>query len=333
MSDHRQLNRILIIKIGAIGDVVMCLPMVNYLRRKNPNADITWICGEIVAPIVKATGLATRVITVNETELFKKGKLRAAAAVGGIWSRLTLKHYDFVVTGHSDVRYRLISIPARASKKVYFKPELNRSHVVQYLGLVKDKPSMDDAEFPRIQASLAFDLEKQLLPGKTVVALAPGGTKNALRDSALKRWPLDNYVRLAKEMLARNYQVILTGNEGDHWVSDSFPDEVTNFISKTDLTGLIKLYEKCDVLITHDSGPMHLAALAHIPVYGIFGPTHPDSFFPQFRRDSRIFWGGEDMACRPCYDGREFADCARNMCMEKITPNQVLTAAEELLSQ
>jgi heptosyltransferase II len=49
------------------------------------------------------------------------------------------------------------------------------------------------------------------------------------------------------------------------------------------------------------------------------------------REKLRVLWGGEDLACRPCYDGREFAACADNRCMKGISPAQVLAAAEEIL--
>jgi len=82
---------------------------------------------------------------------------------------------------------------------------------------------------------------------------------------------------------------------------------------------------------THDSGPLHLARLAGVPAIGLFGPTPPAIFI---RDDPRVvtLWPATSMPCAPCYDGRNFAACNDNRCMQLITAADVMRRLESLLS-
>jgi heptosyltransferase-2 len=164
------------------------------------------------------------------------------------------------------------------------------------------------------------------------VALAPGGAKNILRDDALRRWPIGHYVRLAELLLKEGKEVLLTGGPSDDWVRESFKDlKARDLVGRTDLTDLVALYGQCQVVVTHDSGPMHLAALAGTPVVGLFGPTRPDEKVPP-DGPIHVLWGGEHLTCRPCYDGKNYADCLNNECMKSIGPERVLQEVQAVLA-
>jgi heptosyltransferase-2 len=165
------------------------------------------------------------------------------------------------------------------------------------------------------------------------VALVPGGTKNVLRESALKRWPVDGYVDVARALSDDGCEVVLAGDAHDAWVRASFGGvTVTDRIGAISLPETVALFGGCDLVISHDTGPMHLARLARTPVLALFGPTPPSHFLPENESDT-VLWGGEDLACRPCYDGREFADCSDNQCMKSISAEVVLRTARTILAR
>ena len=80
------------------------------------------------------------------------------------------------------------------------------------------------------------------------------------------------------------------------------------------------------VVVSHDTGPMHLARLVRAPLVALFGPTAPSTFVPADER-THVLWGGATLACRPCYDGREVAPCRSNLCMQDIDVATVERAA------
>ena len=142
------------------------------------------------------------------------------------------------------------------------------------------------------------------------IALVPGGARNVLRESALKRWPVDNYAGLARELLNDDCEIILLGNADDAWVRTEFAGVLaTDLIGRTTIPEMLRVLADCDLVVSHDTGPMHLARIVGAPIIALFGPTMPAQFIVP-DESTTVLWGGEHLACRPCYDGREFATAA-----------------------
>src|SRR5262249_23063517 len=105
---------------------------------------------------------------------------------------------------------------------------------------------------------------------------------------------------------------------------------VFDLVGKTSLAELLAIYGVSNAVITHDSGPLHLASLSGAPTVALFGPTVPlEKVRPA--KHVRVLWGGEDLPCRPCYDGKRYASCADNQCLKQISVAQVITALQQLL--
>jgi heptosyltransferase-2 len=163
------------------------------------------------------------------------------------------------------------------------------------------------------------------------VLLVPGGARNVLRDDALRRWPVSHYAELARLLIDGGLRVRLSGSKDDDWVLPAFQGlDVEKHIGTTDLTGTLALMRSSSLVISHDTGPMHLARLVRAPLIALFGPTIPAQVLSMDESVTAL-WGGANLACRPCFDGREFAACSDNICMSSITPSQVFEAAVDRL--
>jgi len=120
-----------------------------------------------------------------------------------------------------------------------------------------------------------------------------------------------------------NINIILIGAHQDKWVLKYFKDiYAIDFINKTSLTDLIYLFEKCDLLLSHDTGTFHLAKLTNIKILGLFGPVNPAERFG-IKENVEVIFLGDSLPCSPCYDGKRFADCKNNLCMKNITVDLV----------
>jgi heptosyltransferase-2 len=148
----------------------------------------------------------------------------------------------------------------------------------------------------------------------------------------LRRWPIENFVVLAKKLLERGWEVLLLGGPDEVWVSQSFEGTgVADCIGSLSLPQVVSACDDCDAVVSNDTGPLHLAGLSSTCLIGIFGPTDPAMRVPR-RPYSVGIWGGQGFACRPCYDGRDFAPCRFNGCMHQVTPEFVLRELDRLLS-
>jgi heptosyltransferase-2 len=330
--------KVLIIKINSVGDVVMALPMLEKIREVDEDANITWVCGHPVAPLLSAFNCIDELIVVDEGKLCGAcGTLLAACELTKVCARLAGRSYDLVVTGHRDSRYRLLSCTVRGTKRRSWGwgwPVPGRYHGDECVRLVTgaDGPSTRPTDLPTLRLPLSESLQAALRAARTpLIALAPGGARNALRDQPLKRWPLQSYVELAKRAVEFGWGVAITGAPSDEWVSAAFREiSIVDLVGKTSIVDLVAVYNRCDAILTHDSGPMHLAALAGAPLVALFGPTDPAWFAPR-GKCTKVLWGGSELVCRPCYDGRGYAQCADNRCMQGIGVEMVVDALKDLI--
>ncbi len=319
----------------------MALSMLDPIFQKDPEASVTWVCGKTVEPLLRAVGKINELIAVDEKKLLTGGFWERGREVLSVWARLMGKRFDLVVTAHSDPRYRLLSLAAIGKVRRSFGhsggrawPVPGRYHGDEYARLITgiDGPDAPRGKMPVLRIPLRPELRGALKTnGKSWMVLAPGGAKNVLREDGLRRWPIENYRRLAELLAEYGYPVVLTGSSSDGWVSDFFKGmEVLDLIGKTSLLDLVALYGECPLVITHDSGPMHLAALAGTPCLALFGPTSPLEKVSGEAK-TRVLWGGEQLACRPCYDGKKYADCANNVCLRSVSARKVYEEAVQIL--
>jgi heptosyltransferase-2 len=143
---------------------------------------------------------------------------------------------------------------------------------------------------------------------------------------------LSAYVSLATQLIDKGFEVVLSGGPGDQWAAEPFGKlKVRNCIAQISIPQTLAFYKSCACVVTHDTGPLHLAGLIDCGLVALFGPTAPSKALPR-RPGVVALWGGEKLPCRPCYDGSTFARCSSNECMSSITPQRVATAIDQVLS-
>ena len=335
--------RALIVKVSAIGDTIMALPMVAALRRRYPAARIAWICSETSADLVRLIG-QVEIIAVSEGRLLRGSFRERASEVMKVWSKVRLQRFDLAAVGHTNPIFRALLLPAsvrqwrslpslRLRRRTWAVP--GRYHGDEYVRLITeiDGPEAERAELPVFKPPLPPALLSQLggFIGNLIV-LAPGGAKNPIDEQPLRRWPVESYRLMAAELLKRGFRVALTGGTSDSWVSVAFIGlPVIDLIGKTELAGQLALFAACTLVVTHDSGPIHVAQLARAPAVALFGPTNPAEKVRDAER-VKVIWGGSNLICRPCYDNKDYAPCFNNRCMKEISVKEVVCAVEEMIA-
>jgi heptosyltransferase II len=336
---------VLIIKFGAIGDVIMAVPAAHALYLEG--FDIHWVCGKAVQPLLECYSWIN-LIPADDKAILLGGKLERARSIVALWSEIGFRKYDFCATLYYDRRYRLLTLPVRAqykfqlssqSRKITLLP--GRHHTDEYTRVLL---GTEDGYQEQSTAPVRPDhlppsgWSVKVAPHR--IALVPGGGNHLIREQAgerlpeqvLRRWPVESYVALAKQLVGRGWEVVLLGGPDDVWVKPYFQEmSVTDCIGKLSIPEVIVACDACDAVITHDTGPLHMAGLSSTCLIGIFGPTDPATRVP--RRPFAVgIWGGQGFACRPCYDGRDFASCQFNGCMHQVSAARVLRELDQLLN-
>ena len=339
-------KRLLLLKFGAIGDVIMAVPAARAMYEAGYRID--WVAGETVAPVLELYPWI-RVIPVNEAKLLQGSFSERVWHVWALWrvlGRVGRGGYDLCATLYYDRRYRLLTLPVRARRWVHLSREERgtrllpgRHHTDEFWRILSGRP---DGEMPAQLAPVTapgLPPRPRLWPAQRPrVVLVPAGARNLLRDDALRRWPVEQYVRLAERLVGSGCEVVLAGGPEDGWASPHFEalratvaeGSFADLIGTLSLVEMLALLDSAEVTVTHDTGPLHLAGITSTAIVSLFGPTDPHGRLPQ-RENCVALWGGEGFACRPCYDGRDYAPCAHNGCLAEVDPAWVAEQVREMI--
>jgi heptosyltransferase-2 len=324
--------RVVVVKLAALGDLVMASTLVHAVRTRWPQAHLTWVTGAPLVPLAQRLEGIDRVVPVDTQALLAGGLAHRARAMAQAWWRVGRTPYDLGVVAHTDPRYALLLQGARVRTVRHFRvtpPRRGEYMGAAYARLVGEGEAA-------VQLALLRLADDELMLGadaRGAVLLAPGGARNVLRDDALRRWPLGQWVQLARALRDRGERVLLVGGAGDAAEAEAIAGQVPgveNLVGRTSLVALMALVAQARLLVCHDSGPMHLAALTRTPTVALFGPTAPaERMAPGVPMVAVSAAAG--LPCAPCYDGREYARCSNNRCLGEVPVARVLAAAGELL--
>lgn len=293
------MQSILIIKLGAVGDVVHTLPVLDTLRAARPESHLGWVVEEAAAPILQGNP------ALNELIVLERRKLYGAPGLTYIRSwlwELRSRGYDTAIDPHNLFKTGLIALFSGAGIRVGFRklregnflfmnrwvdPPAGRAHAVEkYLSLLEPLGiARADwrVEFPLVwdpdheKTADRFLSEKVLDSGKSgrdpVVAINPGANWPS------KRWPPEKFARAADGLIERlGARVVVLWGPGERPLAEAVAGAMTRpavLAPETTLKGLMPLLRRCRLLISGDTGPLHLAAALGVPTVALFGPSDP----------------------------------------------------------
>jgi 3-deoxy-D-manno-octulosonic-acid transferase/heptosyltransferase-1 len=342
--------KILIVKLSAIGDVIHTLPALNALRSRWPAAQITWLVEEAAAGLVIDHPALDRVLVSGRKrwlQMIKSG--RPGPALGEIrrfLADLRDTRYDLVLDFQALLKSALWVALCRADRKVGFGRGLEHmEHSYRVLTEPVPPPSMEVHALKRglmlleaisvpagkieyrlpVTEAHRREIARQLEAGgagtaRWLVAINP------VAKWETKLWPAAAFAETADRLAeASDVALVFTGGPGDRCAVEEIllqmNQKALNLAGKTSLMSLAALYRRADLVISTDTGPMHLAAAVDTPVVALFGPTAPWRTGPygSAHRVVRI-----EVECSPCYKRR----CPDPVCMTRIDPDRVLAAVE-----
>jgi heptosyltransferase-2 len=326
--------RFLIAKIAAMGDVIMASAMLPAIHSACPDAHVTWLTDKALAPLVRRFEGVGEIIAIPAGKLLTGNAWDRAVSLANCWKSLGLRRWDRGIVAHADPRYRLLMAGARITS-LTVQPAVRSAERplpwmgAQYTALIGEAAGNTPATLARLIPSHG----KATQPARPGIVLAPGGARNVLRDDPLRRWPLAHWRQLATELTRSGYTVTLVGGANDTHdaaaVAAAAPG-VVNLAGRTSLEELLALIEYAPLVVTHDSGTLHLAALTRTPAVALFGPTVAAERIPP-GAPIAVATAAASLPCAPCYDGRNYAPCAHNRCLADVPVDTVLRLIERQL--
>lgn len=353
MSDPTASPRsILVIRLGAVGDVVRTLPAVSCLRRSFPGARIAWAVEEPSREILEGHPDIDDVVVLRRRLLVSGLKLRGlGGALGHLKSfRRTLRErrIDWAVDFHGTLKSALIARMSGAARTYGFGPGHARER--SYI-LYSDPIRLPHGPMSRASRALALagalgadtSSPRRSLPVREEAAAsaraflarsAPARPRAMLypgtsETQAYKRYPVSHFARIADALAERSVGSIVIGwGPGEEGIAEDLRRRMTRsavLAPPSRLTELAELIRSCDLFIGSDTGPLHIAAAVGVPVVALYGPTDAATNAPFTDRPHLSFSG--DVICRPCRN----RGCQNRSCLRLIDPDKVAAAAMEIL--
>lgn len=335
-------SEILVVRLWTLGETLLTAPLIVEIRKRHPEAALTVLCRSANRPVVE------RIPGVDRTLLFETGNLVPLLRA--------FRRYDLSFDTEPWFRVSALLSFWLARRRIGFSHGLRRL-------LYTDTTPFDDRQY---EAQTFLDLLRPLgvsarfsgfplveapeperrwteellsgwrqSAGEPRVGICPGA-----EDALYRMWPAGRFAEVADRLAEEHGAwIVLVGSKRETGLCDRVAshvrrkDRIANLAGRTTMPGLFALVSALDLLITNDTGPMHVAAVVGTPTVSLFGPNLPVRFAPRTPGSVFLFHGDERNPIINVHEGKIPARARREHFgpIERITVEEVLDAAARVL--
>lgn len=345
MSTPLPPDRILVVGPSWVGDMVMAQSLFKTLRQQSPRACIDVLAPSWTAPLLERMPEVNEVI--HAPFQHRRADIRKRAQLG--W-QLRRAHYQWAILLPNSWKSALVPLWARIPRRTGYVGE-------QRWGLVNDIRRLDRNRLPMtVQRFVALAAPagqpppapaSMPAPGLMIDPGAVGAALTAMQLPApdrpilvlcpgaefgpAKQWPAEHYAEVARQYLSRGWGVWLMGSRHDAraaaQIAARCAAECVNLVGKTSLAQAIDLMSMASLVISNDSGLMHVAAALGRPLVAVYGSSDP-SVTPPLASNSTVVT--LNLGCSPCF--KRHCPLGHLKCLRDVTPARVAAAAAQLIN-
>ncbi len=325
---------ILVVRLSALGDIVLSLPTLESLRDRFPQARIVFLARDPEGRVLDGVRAIDRLVLWPGSDAPLPGELRDTK-------------WDLVVDLSSTGRSRRLLARVRTRRTLRARKETFRRFAfvrLRALGGARLRISSAIDRMAKVLESLGIGLDGRRphlpvsvsreppRPSAARVLLAPGGGRGA------KRWPAERFARVAGALADRGAEIVILGTREEEPLlrevargAGDAPKERVEIVAGADPADLGAIVASCDVALTNDSGILHVAEACGVPVVALFGPTHPRLGFAPWSPESTVL--RVEIDCSPCdIHGPDRCPRGHHRCMLDLSVERVQAAILERLS-
>lgn len=339
-------KRILISRLRFIGDVVLTTPVIRALKRQYPEAALYYLAEAGPAAVLAHNPHLEEVIVLPDELLPARSVLTRCREQARFLRSLRKRRFDLAIDLFGNPRSALLTLATGARYRVgydvrgrgrAYNVKIRRSASLRvvdaYLDAVRTigVPADDDHTEVHFSAedtnwAESWLAAREIDGARPIAALNPGASWPA------KTWSAERFAELARGLIEDfNVTVLLVAGPGQRETTaglNALSGHACPVVETDSLTRLAALIHRCDLCVSNDCGPMHIAVAAGTPTIGLFGPSRPEIWFPYPGADRHVALRAETDTC--C--GRDY--CIRpTPCIESISPRAVLETAESALGR
>lgn len=336
-------KKILVTFLMHLGDLILVTPFISVLRKAAPNANITMLVDDKLKDVVLFNPNLNQVMTID-----KKGQDNKISALVKCAKDLSSQNFDMVINLHPNERCSFICAFVKTAFRTGTSHTLFRWRWDRYIKLDRTLHAVD--MYLDVLAKLGVKNLKnnglEIFPSNVHFKEADDFWHlNGVRaedkligfniGSAVmtKRWASERFAKVADILSLEGYKIVFFGGQMDKEMVNeasghmrSLPLIATGAFS---IGALAAAMRRCSLIITNDSGPMHVAISQKVPIVALYGPSNPKLYGP-YTKNAIIVKA--DPPCLGCEKGMRHT-CDDLQCMKRLTVEQVVNASEKILGK
>ena len=332
-------KRIIVTFLMHLGDLTLTTPFLSVLRKAAPGAHITYLVDEKLKDVVLNNPNIDEVMTID-----KKGKDNSISGLRKKAQDISAKKFDVLINLHPNERCSFIDFLAKVPLKVGFSHFLFRPFLDEVTRLDRSMHAAD--MYIDVLAQLGVTNLKnnglEIFPGekeKTVADQFWLEENLAVNDKLVgfnigsavetKRWAPSRFAEVADTLEKKGYKTVFFGGPMDETMvkeaTDLMKTKTIIATGKFSIGELAAAMRRCDLIITNDSGPMHVAISQKVPIVAMYGPSSPILYGPYTKKATIVT---AIPKCDGCKNGMKHT-CVelKNRCMTDLKVEQVVEAA------
>jgi len=355
-------KNILVINHFGIGDVLFSTPLLKAIKRRYPDASVTYVCNKRTEGLLKGNENISNIYVFEKDDYRRKwreSKIKCLKSIYEFINKIKHDKYDAVIDMslgyiYSFFLWTMTSIPLRIgfnyrNRGRFLTKKLNiegfsDKHVIEYylelgkfLGLDADDKEMELMVSPEsVVWADRYLKEHGISESDKVCAIIPGCGASWGKDAYYRRWSAWKFAELANYVADRyGYKIIIFGSGSELEICSKVEVQMSRKViqscGKTDLAQCAALLNRCDLVVTNDGGPLHMAVSLKKRTVSIFGPVDPRIYGPYPPGDRYIAVTSQD-SCRPCYKNFKHKECKEFGCLKNIKVDDVKKAVDRLVA-
>jgi len=321
--------KILVIKLGALGDIVLASAAFSAIKQHFPESDLSLLTTPAYFPVIKDCPYFKQYFFFDREKPFWPQAQKTSAA-------LRQEKFQLVINLQNNFKSNLLAWLSGALERIGFRKGFRlglltksvvydqRENALWNLNRVLALANIPEAKRPELYLTPKTETEAEELlknsgwNNELLFGLHPGSSAGWQS----KKWPVRHWVTLAQEISKSGAIPVFFGDSGEFTELEKIAGKVQgksfNLAGKTSLAILPAAIKRCRAFISTDSGPLFMAAAAGIKTVGLYGPTESKRHAPP----GVIVLEKKNLPCRPCYR----KSCDQPLCLSGITPEDVLSA-------
>jgi len=326
--NFNSINKILIIRLSSLGDILLTTPLIRSLKNTNPGLQLDFVLRE------EYEDLLINNVYINKIYRYTNHKFEKQILFNSILD----EEYDLALDLQNNIRSRELVRMLNCNSLKFKKNNYKKFLLVRFkINKLKGAPPIP-VRYLEVLNNITLDdngldfftdndTNSKLNKADSVIGLCPGSKHFT------KQWPKEYFIELGKKLEHEGYKIVLFGGLEEVKTCDEIEKNLMNALNLCN-TSILQLgadMKMCKVIYTNDSGLMHLASAVKVPVISFFGSTVEEfGFFPY--KAKSVVLQKKELSCRPCtHIGRNSCPKVHFNCMRQITPDNALDALKQVI--